>query len=89
MKINLFNQEFLKQIELIKSNNVLDNRNDSSLKICIRKKPFMNNNEDFDIVTSTNSCYPYSHLYIHEPKISYDQSKTIDTHLFLFDTIFI
>ena len=42
----------------------------------------------FDTITTTSSSYPYSHIYIHEPKQKVDLSKHLDTHQFVFDDAF-
>jgi hypothetical protein len=42
----------------------------------------------FDIVTAKTASYPYSSVYIHEPKMRVDMSKYIDTHRYLLDHTF-
>ncbi|KAJ3023826.1 UNVERIFIED_CONTAM: Kinesin-like protein kif2a [Siphonaria sp. JEL0065] len=64
---------------------------DARIRVCVRKRP-MNKKEHakdaYDIVTTSTTAYPNSHIYIHEPKTRVDMSKYTETHPFIMDHSF-
>ncbi|KAI8917926.1 P-loop containing nucleoside triphosphate hydrolase protein [Entophlyctis helioformis] len=68
-----------------------ERKRSAKIQVCVRKRPIHNkeiNKKEFDIVTTATESYPYSHIYIHEPKIRLDLTHSINTHRFIFDSVF-
>ncbi|KAJ1513651.1 Kinesin-like protein kif2a [Coelomomyces lativittatus] len=64
---------------------------DMSIQVCLRKRPLSEkelSQNAFDVVTTATSRFPNAHVFVHEPKLSVDQSRTITTHPFQFDQVF-
>ncbi|KAL2915751.1 hypothetical protein HK105_204697 [Polyrhizophydium stewartii] len=66
-------------------------RRTPKIQVCIRKRPIdarEMSNKNFDIVTTATERFPYAHVYIHEPKVSVDMTRGVNTHKFMFDNVF-
>jgi len=89
--IEQFRTNFYNNIEDESESSYREMEDDSSIKICVRKRPLNEKEKSlntFDIITTKTGRYPNSQLYLHEPKTSVSMSKTIENHEFYFDHVY-
>lgn len=87
-QINAFRKSLLKKRKKqSEEDSIFETETKDRITICIRKRPLNRketNNRNFDILTTR----PSSHIYVHEPKVSLNQTRTITSHAFKFDRVF-
>lgn len=77
--------------EAMLSNEASGGKSLPRIRVCVRKRP-MNSAEfdenHFDVISVKTATYPFSHVYVHEPKSRVDMSKHVEHHQFVFDNSF-
>ncbi|KAI9188084.1 hypothetical protein H9P43_002475 [Blastocladiella emersonii ATCC 22665] len=64
---------------------------DVPIQVCVRKRPVSKKEMEkraLDIVTMTTACYPNASVFVHEPKVGLDSSRTVATQAFHVDKVY-